>query len=134
MLARLGAVSYDWMARMRDRMEERGVRLLNVKVVGLRGDPVIVLGPAGVEEKLELYRQSRRDAGRARIPSTAYGHKVYLRLRYGVTIRVPLRGQRARQSDANLSKTLSLSHARRYSGGRDLEVVHEHCECRGPGR
>lgn len=114
-LARLGEVNYDWMARMKERMEERGVRLLNVNVVGLHCDPVIVLGLSGVEEKLELYRQFLRDAGKAGIPYTTYGHMANLRLRYGVTARVPTRGQRARQFDARVASSFPLSHDRRYS-------------------
>lgn len=114
-LARLGEVNYDWMARMKGRMEERGVRLLNVNVVGLHCDPVIVLGLSGVEEKLELYRQFLRDAGKAGIPYTTYGHMANLRLRYGVTARVPTRGQRARQFDARVASSFPLSHDRRYS-------------------
>ncbi|MDE0261613.1 MAG: mannonate dehydratase [Bryobacterales bacterium] len=114
-LARLGEVNYDWMARMKERMEERGVRLLNVNVVGLHCDPVIVLGLSGVEEKLELYRQFLRDAGKAGIPYTTYGHMANLRLRYGVTARVPTRGQRARQFDANVATSFPLSHDRSYS-------------------
>ncbi len=114
-LARLGEVNYDWMARMKERMEERGVRLLNVNVVGLHCDPVIVLGLSGVEEKLELYRQFLRDAGKAGIPYTTYGHMANLRLRYGVTARVPTRGQRARQFDARVASSFPLSHDRMYS-------------------
>ena len=114
-LARLGEVDYDWMARMKERMEERGVRLLNVNVIGLHCDPVIVLGLPGVDEKLELYRKFLQDAGRAGIPYTTYGHMANLRLRYGVTARVPTRGQRARHFDANVAKSYPLSHDRRYS-------------------
>ena len=55
-LARLGQVNYDWMARMKERMEERSVRSLNANIFGLRCDPVSVLGLSGVEEKLELCR------------------------------------------------------------------------------
>ncbi len=114
-LARLGEVSYDWMARVKERMEEHGVRLLNVNVVGLHCDPVIVLGLPGVEEKLELYRQFLRDAGKAGIPYTTYGHMANLRLRYGVTARVPTRGLRARHFDANVANSFPLSHDRSYS-------------------
>ena len=114
-LARLGEVSYDWLARMKERMAQRGIRLLNVNVVGLHCDPVIVLGLPGVEEKLELYQQFLRDAGRAGIPYTTYGHMANLRLGYGVTARVPSRGQRARQFDARVAEGFPLSHGRRYS-------------------
>ena len=114
-LARLGEVSYDWLARMKERMAQRGIRLLNVNVVGLHCDPVIVLGLPGVEEKLELYQQFLRDAGLAGIPYTTYGHMANLRLGYGVTARVPSRGQRARQFDARVAEGFPLSHGRRYS-------------------
>ena len=114
-LARLGEVSYDWLVRMKERMAQRGIRLLNVNVVGLHCDPVIVLGLPGVEEKLELYQQFLRDAGRAGIPYTTYGHMANLRLGYGVTARVPSRGQRARQFDARLAEGFPLSHGRGYS-------------------
>ena len=114
-LGRLGEVDYDSMARLKDRMEERGVRLLNFNVIGLHCDPVIVLGLPGVEEKLRLYQQFLRDAGKAGIPYTTYGHMANLRLRYGVTARVPTRGQRARQFDANAARGFPLSHGREYS-------------------
>ena len=114
-LGRLGEVNYDWMARLKERMEEHGVRLLNVNVVGLHCDPVIVLGLPGVEEKLALYKQFLRDAGRAGVPYTTYGHMANLRLRYGVTARVPTRGQRARQFDAKTAESYPLSHGREYT-------------------
>ena len=113
-LARLGQVNYDWMARMKERMAQRGIRLLNVNVVGLHCDPVIVLGLPGVEEKVELYREFLRDAGRAGIPYTTYGHMANLRLGYGVTARTPSRGQRARQFDARVAEGFPISHGRRY--------------------
>ncbi len=114
-LGRLGEVNYDSMARLKDRMEERGIRLFNFNVVGLHCDPVIVLGLPGVEEKLRLYQQFLRDAGRAGIPYTTYGHMANLRLRYGVTARVPTRGQRARQFDAKAAQAYPVSHDREYS-------------------
>ena len=66
-LARLGEVNYDWMARTKEQMEERGVRLLNVNVVGLHCDPVIVLGTlrgrgeAGIVPAIPPRRVARRE-------------------------------------------------------------------------
>jgi mannonate dehydratase len=113
-LARLDVVSYDWIARLRDRMEERGVRLLNVNVIGLHCDPVTVLGLPGVEEKHRRYRQFLKDMGRAGIPYTTYGHMANLRLRYGVTSFSRARGQRARVFDERVAAQWPLSHGRVY--------------------
>ena len=114
-LGRLGESDYDSMARLRDRMEKHGVRLLNINVVGLHCDPVIVLGLPGVEEKLEQYKQFLRDAGRAGIPYTTYGHMANLRLGYGITHLSRSRGNRARVFDERTAAGFPLSHDREYS-------------------
>ncbi|MCL5743907.1 MAG: mannonate dehydratase [Acidobacteria bacterium] len=114
-LASLDQVSYDFMARRRDEMEKHGVRLLNVNVIGLHCDPVVVLGLPGVEGKLERYKQFLRDAGKAGVPYTTYGHMANLRLGYGVTGRGRARGLRTRVFDEAVAKSYPLSHGRVYS-------------------
>ena len=113
-LARLDQISYDYMARARDRMEQHGVRLLNVNVVGLHCDPVIVLGLPGVEQNLERYKQFLRDAGKAGVPYTTYGHMANLRLPYGITGFSRSRGKRVRVFDEAVAERFPLSHGRVY--------------------
>jgi len=114
-LARLDQVNYGYIARRRDEMEKRGIRLLNVNVVGLHCDPVIVLGLPGVDEKLERYKQFLRDAGKAGVPYTTYGHTANLRLGYGATGRGRARGLRTRVFDEAVAKSYPLSHGRVFS-------------------
>ncbi len=77
-LGRLGEVNYDSMARLKDRMEERGIRLLNFNVIRLHCDPVIVHGLPGAEDKLRNYQQFLRDAGKAGPPYTTQANSMLM--------------------------------------------------------
>ncbi|MFN0170633.1 MAG: mannonate dehydratase [Bryobacteraceae bacterium] len=114
-LARLDQVGYDFMARRRDEMEQHGIRLLNVNVIGLHCDPVIVLGLPGVEDKLERYKQFLRAAGKAGVPYTTYGHMANLRLGYSVTGRGRARGLVTRVFDEAVARSYPWSHGREFS-------------------
>ncbi len=108
----------DWMLATRRRLDAIGVEIYNIGCIDLHCDPTMVLGLAGVEQKIEQYKNYIQNLGRAGVTYTTYAHMANIKVAkvpgYYQTARVKTRGAETREFDLAVARTLPFSHDREY--------------------
>ncbi|HUQ91021.1 MAG TPA: mannonate dehydratase, partial [Bryobacteraceae bacterium] len=69
----------EWMTAMRKRLDANGVKIYNIGIIDLHCDPTLVLGTAGVETKIQQYKDYLANLSRAGIHYTTYAHMANIK-------------------------------------------------------
>lgn len=108
-----------WMIETRKRIEAQGAEVYNIGITDLHCDPTLVLGTAGVEQKIEQYKEYLGNLGRAGIHYTTYAHMSNIKNQptpgFYATSMSTARGQApTREFDLAVARTLPKSFDREY--------------------
>lgn len=109
--------NYEYFLRTRQKLEDAGIRLLNVGNLDLHCDPTLVLGLPGRDEKIEQYKAYLVNLGKAGIHYTTYAHMANIKMMsyYQSGLATTRGGTKTRLFDMEVVQKLPLSHGRIFS-------------------